>query len=128
MWRKNDKLSWRKLWVLFKQLPPESATSTALRLAAPPGVVNAEHDPEIEQWSRVEQLLAAIRDEMHFLRWAYGAAHSGKQKPKWKPEPLPRPGVSPRKKKKDEVLSSPQIDLLWQHLNATNQIGIGDDN
>lgn len=81
----------------------------------------AEHDPEKEQWSRVEHLLAAVRDEIHFLRFAYSAGHMAKgQKPKWKPEPLPRPGVS-RTKKRD-VLTTPQVDTLWAHLQATQQV------
>lgn len=77
------------------------------------------HDPEVEQWSRVEHLLAAIRDELHFLRFSYSSVHAGKHKLKWKPEPLPRPGVAPTKKKR-ENLSNPQVDLLIAHLDAMN--------
>lgn len=73
----------------------------------------AEHDHETEQWSRAEQLIAAVRDELHFLRHAYTSAHS-KNKVKWKPAPLPRPGVKPERKK--QKLNSKQADVLWHHL------------
>jgi hypothetical protein len=77
----------------------------------------AEPDHETEQWSRVEHLLAAVRDELHYLRHAYGQAHAGKSKLKWKPEPLPRPGIKPKRKR--EILSDPQAERLWDHLQAT---------
>lgn len=102
----------------MSQLPPESAVATILRVEAgnnpgPP----AERDPELEQWSRVEHLLAAVRDELHYLRHAFVQSKAGKTKLKWKPEPLPRPGV--KQSKKREVLVEPQIDLLWAHLQRT---------
>lgn len=71
-------------------------------------------DSEAEQWSRVEHILASVRDEIHALRWAYGSAHAGKQRMKWKPEPMPRPGVKPTKKK--VRLNEQQTDLLASHL------------
>lgn len=105
----------------MSQLPPESAIATILRVERqndPEAITFAgEPDHEIEQWSRVEHILAAIRDELHYLRHAYGQAHSGKTKVKWKPEPLPRPGF--KSKKKREILSDPQAERLWAHLQAT---------
>lgn len=74
------------------------------------------HDPESEQWSRLEQLVAGLRDEVHFLRHAYAVTHS-KQKVKWTPEPLPRPGIKPKMKR--AVLAPAQLSLLQQHLQAT---------
>lgn len=74
----------------------------------------AEHDSETEQWSRIEQLLAGVRDELHFMRHNYESAHS-KNKPKWKPKQLVRPGVKPDRK--DQKLNSKQADKLWHHLN-----------
>lgn len=82
------------------------------------GLVSSEEpDPEHEQWSRVEHILAAIRDEIHALRWQYGSTHSGRRKMQWKPEPMPRPGVKPAKRK--VRLNDAQTDLLAQHLART---------
>lgn len=125
LWRDNDRLSWRKLGVLISQLPPESATATALRLD--PREVIAEdaplHDPETEQWSRVEQLLAGVRDEVLALRWVYSSVHS-KAPLKWKPDPLARPGVTPKGKRAQT--DNKQAELLWAHLNRAQ--GYGQDN
>jgi hypothetical protein len=113
----------RKLSVLVAHLPPESALTAALRLE-----YNAlsdderseiernadEHDVESEQWSRIEQLLAAVRDELHFLRFSYDSAHS-KSRPKWKAEQLPRPGVKPKRKER-RPLNDTQVEALWSHL------------
>jgi len=102
--------------VLIEQLPPESALSTQLRLEigdAPPG---HDHDPETEQWSRTEHLLAAVKDELTALRYSYTAAHS-KQRPRWKPAPTPRPGV--KSKKKRSRLNNAQVDALAAHLERT---------
>lgn len=107
------------------QLPAESATATALRLDAAedpaPDSSSVPHDPETEQWSRMEQLIAAVRDELHVIRWLYASVHSDKgSRPKWKPEPLPRPGVTPRKK---AALAPEQTSLLAQHLARTQGRG-----
>lgn len=104
------------------QLPSESATSTALRLEAAHGDAEAQSrapaDPEAEQWSRAEQILAAVRDELHVLRWLYVSKNSERGKgPKWRPEPLPRPGVTPKKKK--AVLAPEQTSILARHLART---------
>lgn len=74
----------------------------------------AEHDHEAEQWSRLEQLIAGLRDELHFLRFTYESAHS-KNRVKWKPKRLVRPGVEPDRK--DRKLNRAQADKLWHHLN-----------
>lgn len=101
------------------QLPAESATATALRLYAAKGDIEAAPaDPEAEQWSRTEQILAAVRDELHILRWLYISSHSDKgNRPTWKPEPLPRPGVVASKKK--PPLKPEQTSLLAEHLART---------
>lgn len=115
-------MTWRKLSVLVPQLPAESATATALRLYAAEGGTEGQQqapaDPETEQWSRMEQILAAVRDELHILRWLYSSTHSQRGKgPKWKPEPLPRPGVAPKKKRL--VLAPEQTSVLAQYLART---------
>jgi len=111
--------------VLVRQLPPESALSAEQRVAfnkLSEGVRNeleaeaeAAKDYEAEQWSRVEQLIAAVRDELHFLRHDYEKAHS-KGSLKWKAHPLPRPGVAPPKKKRKATRA--ELDILWMHLQS----------
>lgn len=101
--------------MLVKQLPPESATATVQRLEAPPapprkGVTD---DAEHEQWSRAEQLIAAVKDELQALRHSYISAHS-KHPPKWKPTPTPRPGVKPKRARK--ALTEEQVGALEAYL------------
>lgn len=112
--------------MLIKNLPPESATAAALRVeefitpteittanAAPP----APEDVEGQQWSRTDQLIASVRDELHLLRWLYNYAHNNGRKPKWEPEPLMRPGVHASKKKKP--LDDAQTSFLAGYLART---------
>lgn len=108
--------------MLVKQLPAESATATALRLAAAEGETSdlvdlVESDPETEQWSRTEHLLAAVKDELVVFRWVWSQGHAGRRKLQWKPEPTVRPGVGGRKQK--PRLDSVQANFLYAHLRAT---------
>lgn len=103
--------------MLVRQLPAESATATVLRLRArDEGVTSSTpHDPETEQWSRIEHLLASVRDELHFLRYAYTLMNSDKNnRPKWRPEPLARPGV--QSKKQRAALQPEQHSVLANYL------------
>lgn len=115
----------RKLSVLVAHLPPESALTAALRVdqnslsddeRAEIEAQTDEHDVETEQWSRLEMLIASVRDEMHFLRHSYDSAHH-KGRLKWKPEPVARPGVKPKRKER-RPLNDVQVDALWSHLQS----------
>lgn len=115
----------RKLSVLVAHLPPESALTAALRVEhnslsdderAELEKDAPEPDAESEQWSRLEMLIASVRDEMHFLRHSYESAHH-KGKLKWKPEPVARPGVKPKRKER-RPLNDVQVDVLWSHLQS----------
>lgn len=105
-------------------LPPESAVAVAQRLDSldnPSSEPAEPRDPETEAWSRGEQLLAAIRDELNVLHYLYASAHSEKGKgPKWTPERTPRPGVSPAGSTK-AAPSQEQLDVLAAHLRRTHQ-------
>lgn len=108
--------------MLVPHLPPESATSTAQRLAQRDGqdpiVEQPAPDPEAQPWGREHELLALIRDELQALRWLYESAKSDKRhQPKWKPAPLPRPGIA--KANEPKRLAPEQYDVLAQHLRRT---------
>ncbi|WP_425837337.1 hypothetical protein [Streptomyces fractus] len=85
--------------MLITHLPPESATKTALRNATPDDVMeraSEEARPDLGQWSSVEVLLAAIKDELVRARHVALVAAGGK------PEdfvPTPRPGIPPKSAK-----------------------------
>lgn len=74
----------------------------------------AEHDVEGEAWSRLEHLLAAVRDEIHLLDVHFQQVNF-KGKPKF--EPMPRPGVKTKSKKKSPGKLAPEAnDFLWSYL------------
>lgn len=108
-------MTWRKLGVLVSQLPPESATSTALRVDIDPDDLSdvSDYDPEGEQWSRAEHLIASVRDELHALRHHYLQSHSNSPI-QWQPDPLPRPGIARRTGV--SKVSTEQTSLLAAHL------------
>lgn len=59
-----------------------------------------------------------MRDEVLGLRWVYSSLHS-KAPLKWKPDPLPRPGVAVKGKRRPKVDSDEahaQAEMLWAHL------------
>lgn len=92
-------MSLRRLRVLIQHLPPESATKTALRNAAPAPVDGAPSDyrPDLAPWSSVEMLLAAVRDELVLSRNAAIAIAGGKPA---EFHPTPRPGIPPKSVRK----------------------------
>ncbi|MFD7861873.1 hypothetical protein [Streptomyces sp. NPDC059783] len=94
-------MSWRQLRVLIQHLPPESATMTALRnqLSAEEYEAQARRGrPEEGRWSMTEQLLAGITDSLHQLEYILVTVNSdGKGRKPQRPEPMRRPGVTPKK-------------------------------
>lgn len=85
-------LSWRRMIVLADNLPPESATVTAMRNSVPEDELSAqESHPEFGKWSSDQSLLALLVDEVRNLSWSYVQRHSESAVPR--PEPLRRPGV-----------------------------------
>jgi hypothetical protein len=93
-------LSYRRLWVLVKHLPMESATQTALRdadLAELDELVAPEPEPDdrFGPWSHADYLLAELIDAVR--EGVYVASLAGQLDPKPKPpEPTLRPGVRRR--------------------------------
>lgn len=115
----RGRLSWRRLRVLIDHLPPESATKTAMRLAAEAdGVPETDAEPADAPWSQTEMLLAVVIDRLGDLTYVLQRAHGGKPE---KPKPLPRPGVRRKKKKPLRPLNAVEAEWLFRHINGLNQ-------
>ncbi|GAB2718079.1 hypothetical protein [Streptomyces bullii] len=85
----RGEMSWRELRVFLRFLPPDSATSRAVRGST----------PEEEAWTLDRQLLASVVDavrENTFATVKLGGdpKKTGRLKP---PDPIPRPGVEQKK-------------------------------
>lgn len=94
---------------------------TALRNANPDTVGNDGSDPAEGRWSQTEMLLAALVDDMRYLRWNYVSAHVDKGRRPDKPDPIPRPGVARRDRRSKGRLSEEQADFLFRHINGLPQ-------
>ncbi|MFF9525360.1 hypothetical protein ACF1DV_25775 [Streptomyces achromogenes] len=82
--------------MLLEHLPPESATTTAIRnsiSAADLERMSEGARPDLGQWSGVETLLAQVKDEVALLRHVLVAANGGKP---GEFQPTPRPGIPPK--------------------------------
>lgn len=77
-WLGSELLSWRDLWVLIRWSPRGSALDWAT-------------NPEAAEWGLPEHLLASVFDALQIANWQRGSA-----KRRDFPEPLPRPGVTPK--------------------------------
>lgn len=101
-------LSWRRLGVLIRHLPPESATKTALRNAAPIAQLQqVAAEVEYGAWSQTDMLLADLIDIAAWLRWSKTKDAESNKNP---PKPYPRPGVNRRPA--NAPLNSKVINLL----------------
>jgi hypothetical protein len=78
----SGRLSWRRLGVLVRQLPQESATWRSI-------------DPEAAMWTLDAHLAALQVDAVHVGNWQR-AGKKGARRPK----PVPRPGVKASKSSK----------------------------
>jgi hypothetical protein len=113
-------MSWRTLRVLIENLPPESATMTALRnsLTDEQLTEQAERgEPEKARWSQLEQLVAGLCDAVRRLEYVTILANSdGKSKKPDPPEPISRPGAKPRRPK--PKLTDASRDVLFKLING----------
>ena len=92
----------------MRALPPESATKTALRNKMGDAEIkqaSTSADPSQGQWSQTDMLLASLIDTVRWLLHITVIANGGKGKSK-PPEPVPRPGVAPKGKKRRPALTA----------------------
>lgn len=112
-------LTWRKLLVLLKHLPAESALNTVIRnnaLERDLALHEAKADPAKSSWSTVETLLASLVDEMRINTWVYVQAHSDKKVPK--PDPIRRPGSEKRRGKLMSIEDAQRLDPRLRGMSA----------
>jgi len=92
-------MTWRLLGNLIRHLPPESATKTALRNEMSDAEIKRtaeDADPSEGQWSHQEMLLASLVDAVRAQTYVLRRVNGDKSaKP---PDPVPRPGVRPKRK------------------------------
>lgn len=93
MYRGTVSLRTMRIWI--EHLPQESATKTAMRNSIPDDVMAQASDnyrPDKGQWSRLETLVAELKDEVIRGRNATIAVAGGTP-----PDfaPTPRPGIPP---------------------------------
>ncbi|MET9728682.1 hypothetical protein [Streptomyces zaomyceticus] len=113
-------MSSRRLRVLIQNLPPESATMTALRndLTAEDYERQARNGkPEEGRWSMAEQLLAGVTDALREIQYILVVANSdGKGRKPRRPEPIRRPGVAPKQQR--EQMTEVAAERLFQLING----------
>jgi hypothetical protein len=116
----RGRMSWRRLRVLIQQLPPESATWTALRNSLSDEELAEQADkgePEQGRWSQLEQLTAALLDATRRVEYVLICANTdSKSKRPRAPEPTRRPGAKPVRPK--QQMSDAQANHLFALLNG----------
>lgn len=117
------------MWLLITQLPPESATHTALRDSRTDDELAEAAQAASEKygrWSKLELLVAQLIDEMARVQWTLVALKTPKksQQPPV-PTPYPRPGV-PRRRKHG-LPTGPIRDYLEGMRAAHRDLTGGDD-
>lgn len=120
LWRDNGTLTHRRVGVLVRYLPSESATQTEVRDSLTEDELDAIAAPESHgAWSHGELLLAAISDALNVLVWQNGRLH-GKSKAK-APEPIRRPGV--RSTRREPQISEAGVSYLSELRERRRQRG-----
>lgn len=84
MWR--GRLSPRRVDVLIRGLPPDSATRQALNEGEP-------------LWTRTDFILADLVDATNGVQWTVANKDVERRNRQQLPEPYPRPGLKRRKRK-----------------------------
>lgn len=121
LWRPGggeSRLTWRLLGNLIRHLPPESATKTALRNEmgdADLKQATQSGDPSEGQWSHSDMLIALLIDAVRMQTYVLAKVQTGKGK---MPDPLPRPGVKPKGRKKRPKFSAAQREMMFARIHG----------
>ena len=115
-----SRLTWRRLAVLYDGLPPESLTKTAQVDALDPAELAsmAKKDRDgFGPFSRTDMLIADLVDAVNLNTYILRLANTDKAKQKSvkPPEPVYRPGVTPRKRR---TRASVEAQRLLEHMRA----------
>lgn len=115
-------MSFRRLRVLIERLPPESATMTAIRNAAP--ALPKSGDLAKAPWTALEVLVGTLINENRLWRHEQTLRNIAKgQKQPDTPEMLRMPGDDKAKDssgRSREPLTLDQADWLFRHINGLN--------
>jgi hypothetical protein len=120
LWRTGGRLTWRLLGVVYRHLPPQSATMTALRKTIPADVLTSQSsdaDPAAAPWSHDQMLAASQLDVLRLILHVLLAANGGN--PGKPPAPTARPGVAGAKKPRR--LTAEQRRLLDPRMRAPKE-------
>lgn len=120
LWRPGGHLTWRLLGVLLRNLPPESATKTALRNSMSEQEIeqaSEQADPSTGRWSQSDMLQAleidALRQIAYILLQVNGVKKANP------PDPIARPGVKPKKRApKRRQMTPEQAERLYLLING----------
>ena len=95
----TEDFTWRDLWVLVRNLGPDSATHVA---------VNGREESE---WTLANHLLAMIAENTSLAIWMK-TADAQKKPPRNRPKPIFRPGVEDDSKQKIGKDTLPAADMI----------------
>jgi hypothetical protein len=83
--------------------------NTAVRNMMPDDrLVELAGDSSRAPWSTLESLIAALIDEVRIVGWMYASAHTEKSIPR--PQPVRRPGITGRARKRIPVEAAMRMD------------------
>lgn len=99
--------------MLISQLPPESATATAIRNAVAESgeaeVGGDDVDPSEGRWSLTNILLAGLTDEIRWQRFEFRQVNSSQ--PGQAPSQVPRPGIKAKKQRRAKITMEQRVML-----------------
>lgn len=113
----TSRLTWRRLGALIDGLPGHSATKTAIRDALGDeklAELSKDGPHQHGQWSHTDLRIAALEDVAQRILWRVMQVTSGQGTKIPFPEPVPRPGVISRSRRRLD----PKAQAYLAHLRA----------
>jgi hypothetical protein len=126
LWRPgggSSGLTWRLLAVLYAGLPPESQTKTAQTDALGPqrlAELAARPSEGFGPWSRLDMRVASLEDAVNRVAWILMQVNSKEGTKVPKPEPVPRPGVAGKTRRRSGLSDDARnyLQYLRDHQGA----------